>query len=256
MIAEVEILKLFLLVMARFSGLILSAPVIGSNNIPPQVKIGLIGLSAFLVTPTLPGIDTPIPGDALPFALMAAGEMIIGLIIGLVMQIAFAAIQVAGQIMDMQSGFGLINVFNPALGTQVPLFGFFFFILAVLFLLVTNGHHMMIRALVSTFDRIPVGGFSPDTSVFGQVAAWSSLMFYDAILIAAPVMVSMMLAYVAMGLMSRVVPQLHLFVVGFPLTIAISLLVVALSIGFYLSYLDGMFFEMFQNIDRMIDGLG
>lgn len=256
MIAEVEILKLFLLVMARFSGLVLTAPILGSNNVPIQAKIGLIGMGAYLVTPTLPLLDDPIPGEALPFALMAAGELIIGLIIGLVMQIVFAAIQVAGQVMDMQSGFGLINVFNPALGTQVPLFGFFFFILAVLFLLVTNGHHMMIRALVSTFDRIPIGGFSPDVAVMGQVAAWASLMFYDAVLIAAPVVAAMMLAYVTMGLMGRVVPQLHLFVVGFPLTIAAGLLVVALSIGFYLSYLDGMFYEMFLNIDRLIDGLG
>ena len=69
-------------------------------------------------------------------------------------------------------------------------------------------------------------------------------------------MAAMMLAYITMGLMGRVVPQIHLFVVGFPLTIATSLLVVALTIGLYLQLLDGMFTDMFRNVDRLIDGLG
>jgi len=149
-----------------------------------------------------------------------------------------------------------VNVFNPALETQFPIFGFMLFILAILYLITSYGHHMMIRALASTFDRIPVGGFAPDTSVMGQVSAWGAVMFYDALLIAAPVAGAMLLAYVTLGLMGRVVPQIHLFVVGFPLTIALSLLVVAFTIGLYLQLLDGMFTDMFRNIDRMIGGLG
>ena len=172
------------------------------------------------------------------------------------MELGCGAMRIAGQIMAMQSCFWLINVFYPALETQFPIFGFFFFILAILYLITSYGHHLMIRALVSTFDRVPIGGFSPDTTVMGQVAAWAGLMFYDALLIAAPVAAAMTVAYITMGLMGRVVPQIHLFVVGFPLTIATSLLVVALTIGLYLQLLDGMFTEMFRNVDRLIDGLG
>lgn len=256
MIAEVEILKVFLLVLVRFSGLILTAPILSSSNFPVIGRIGLIGLSALVITPTIPVLDVPLPDEALPFGLMAIGELLIGLVIGLVMQLVFGAIQVAGQVMDMQSGFGMMNVFNPALETQFPIFGFFYFILAILLLLTTYGHHMIIRALVSTFDRIPIGGFSPDASVMGQVVTWGGMMFYHGILIAAPIAGAMMLAYITMGLMGRVVPQIHLFVVGFPLTIALSLLVVALSIGMYLQILDGIFDDMFRNVDHLIDGLG
>lgn len=256
MIAEIEILKLFLLVAVRFSGLVIAAPVLGSANFPLLGKIGLVGLSAFVVTPTLPALETALPAGALEFGLMGAGELLIGLVIGLVMQFVFGAIQIAGQVMDMQSGFGLVNVFNPALETQFPIFGFLLFILAILYLITSYGHHVMLRALVSTFDRIPVGGFAPDASVMGQVSAWAAVMFYDALLIAAPVAAAMLLAYITLGLMGRVVPQIHLFVVGFPLTIALSLLVVAFTIGLYLRLLDGMFTEMFNNVDRMIGGLG
>lgn len=256
MMAEVEILKVFLLVAIRFSGLILTAPVLGSGNFPVIAKVGLIGMFAFLITPTIPALDAPLPDEALEFGLMGASELIIGLVIGLVMTIAFAAIQVAGQLMDMQSGFGLMNVFNPAFETQFPIFGFFYFILAVLFLLVSNGHHMMIKALAATFETIPLGGLDASADLVGHLATWGSLMFYDGLMIAAPVIAAMLLAYVTMGLMGRVVPQIHLFVVGFPVTIATALLVVGITIDYYLTYIDSMFNGMFRNVDTLIRGLG
>jgi flagellar biosynthetic protein FliR len=256
MVAEVEIVKIFLLVMVRVSGLILTAPVLGSNNFPITAKIGLIGLTAFLVTPTLPAFSEPLPAEALEFGIMAMSELMIGMVIGLVMTLVFSAIQVGGQVMDMQSGFGLMNVFNPAFETQFPIYGFFYFILAVLFLLITNLHHMMILGLVSTFERIPLGGLSPDVGLIGHVSTWGNMMFYDGLLIAAPVAAAMMIAYMSMGLMGRLVPQIHLFVVGFPLTIAISLLLVALTVNVYLGFLDTLFYRMFRNVDTLIDGLG
>lgn len=256
MILEVEIFMVFLLVMVRFSGLIVSAPILGSSNFPVVGKIGIVGLSAILVTPTVAALDHPIPMLPLEFALMAAGELLIGLIMGLIMTLVFAAIQVGGQVMDMQSGFGMMNVFNPALETQVPIFGFFLFILAVLYLLVINGHHMMIRALVATFDEIPLGGFAPDAGLWKVVSSWGTAMFYDGILIAAPVAGAMMLAYASMGLMGRVVPQIHLFVVGFPITIATALLIVALSTSVYIKFLDGMFMDMFRNVETLVRGMG
>ncbi|MCH7908381.1 MAG: flagellar biosynthetic protein FliR [Candidatus Hydrogenedentes bacterium] len=256
MIIEVEQFSVFLLVAIRFSGLIVSAPILGSGNFPVIGKIGLIGLSAMLVTPGVPALDTPIPSEPLAFALMAATELLIGLIIGLVMTLIFAAIQVGGQIMDMQSGFGMMNVFNPALETQFPIFGFFYFIIAVLYLLIIGGHRMMIRALAGTFETIPLGGLAPDENLMWVVTRWGSGMFFDALLIAAPVMAAMMLAYITMGLMGRVVPQIHLFVVGFPLTIATALFVVALSLDLYIRLLNGMFSDMFRNVSTLIRGLG
>ncbi len=255
MLLEVEIIKVFLLVLVRFSGLIVSAPILGSGNFPIMGKIGLTGLSAMLVTPTVAALHQTIPSDPVEFALMAAAELLIGLLIGLVMMFVFAAVQVGGQVMDMQAGFAMMNVFNPAMETQFPIFGFFFFILAILYLLVLNGHHMMIRALVSTFEHVPLGGFAPHPDLMMVVAGWGTAMFYDGMLIAAPVAAAMLLAYTSMGLMGRVVPQIHMFVVGFPLTIATALLIVAFSTGIYLKFLDGMFGNMFRNVETLIRGM-
>lgn len=255
MMFEVEVFKLFVLVLIRFSGLVVTAPVLGSNNIPPMAKIGLSGLAALLITPTVPALDATLPDDAVRFAMLGAGELIIGMAIGFVMTITFAAIQVGGQILDMQTGFGLMNIFNPALESQVPIFGFFLFLLAALYLLATDGHHLMIRAMVSTYERIPIGGFVARPELLFEVSTWGRVMFIDGFLIAAPVAGALMLTYVTLGLLSRLVPQIHLFVVGFPLTIAMGLFVVALSLAVYLQLLDGMFGRMFRDVNTLIRGM-
>ena len=252
---EVEVFKVFLLVMCRIGGLIVAAPILGSRNFPVAGKIGLAGLTAMLITPGIAALKETLPNDAVPLALMGAGELLIGLMMGFVMTLVFAAIQVAGQIMDMQSGFGMMNIFNPALETQFPIYGFFLFIVAVLFLLATNGHHLMLRALVSTYEKIPLGGFVAREGLLWQVSQWGSAMFYDGLMIAAPVAAAMLVAYVVMGIAGRVVPQIQLFVVGFPLTIALSLFIVAISLDLYLSMLDGMFHQMFKNVSDLIKGM-
>lgn len=253
---EVEVFKVFLMVLARFGGLMVSAPVLGSGNYPTLVKAGFTGMAAFLLTPLIASLDEPLPDEALAFSVIAASEFIIGLAIGFVMTLVFAAVQVGGQIMDLQTGFGMMNVFNPAMESQVPIFGFFLFIIAVLFLLVTQGHHMMIEAIVSTYKNIPIGGFVVRPELLYEVGRWGRGMFIDGVMIAAPVATAMMLAYITMGLLGRVVPQIHLFVIGFPITIATGLLVTSAIIGIYLKILDGMLNRMFENVETLIRGMG
>lgn len=255
LVFEAEVFKVFVLVMVRVGGLVVSAPLLGSRNFPVIAKIGLTALTAAIITPHVAALERTLPSDAVSFALMGAGELVIGLMMGFVMTMVFAAIQVAGQLMDMQSGFAMMNVFNPALETQFPIFGFFLFILAVLVLLVTNGHHLMIRAIASTFERIPLGGFVLRPALLLEVSRWGRAMYFDGLMIAAPVTGALMVAYVVMGLMGRVVPQIQLFAVGFPLTIATALFVTGLSISIYLRILDGMFLRMFENVSTMIRGM-
>jgi flagellar biosynthetic protein FliR len=253
-IFEIEVFKVFALAMVRFAGLILAAPILSSNNFPMQAKAALAALAALAVLPAIPAQEA-LPTGLPAFGLLAIGELLIGIMMGSVMTLTFAAIQVAGQIVDMLSGFALANVFNPAFETQVPVFGFFFFVLAGLYLLVLDGHHMMLRHLALTFDRIPLGGFVLRPALLLDVARWGSLMFLDGLLIAAPVAAVLLLAYVTMGLMSRVVPQIHLFVVGFPITLALSLFTAALFIEAYLVYVRGMFGRMWDNVLRLLPSM-
>jgi flagellar biosynthetic protein FliR len=256
MVFEVEVFKVFLLVLVRFSGLIVTAPVLGSRNFPIMVKAGLVGLTAILITPNIPEFGAALSDDPVDFSLMAAGELVIGLMMGFTMTLVFSAIQVAGQLLDMLTGFALMNVFNPALETQVPIFGFFLYIMAALYLLAIDGHHMMIKAMVVSFERIPLGGFVLEPALLREISTWGRVMFYDGLMIAAPVAGALLLAYVTMGLLGRLVPQIHLFVVGFPITIGMGLLLVALSLSMYLNLLDDMFVQMFRNVNTVMRAMG
>lgn len=254
--AELEYFKLFALVLARFSGLVVSAPVLGSANFPMMGKAGLSALAALIIVPAISGAGTPLPDSPIAFAMLAIGEIMVGLILGFIMTLVFASIQIAGQIIDLQTGFGMMNVFNPALETQFPVFGFFMFIVAVLYLLAINGHHLMIRALVSTYNHVPVGGFAAKPALLLELAGAGQGMFADGLILAAPLAAAMLLAYATLGLLSRVVPQIHLFVVGFPLTIAIGLLLMSLVIGVFLRAMDGLYDRMFHQVDALIRGMG
>jgi flagellar biosynthesis protein FliR len=255
MFFEVELFKVYLLVLVRVSGLIVTAPVLGSRNFPATAKVGLAAFTALVITTSLPAQGGPLPDGALAFGVLSMGELAIGLMMGFVMQMVFAAVQVAGQVIDMLSGFAMMNVFNPALETQVPIFGFFLYIMAALYLLAWNGHHLMIRGLVATFDKIPLGGFAMEPALFWQASVWGRAMFLDGLTIAAPVAASLLVAYVTMGLLGRVVPQIQLFVVGFPVTIALGLLTVAFIMGVYVNILDGMFEQMFRNVEAVVQGM-
>lgn len=252
MLFETEVFLTFALVLARISGLMIAAPVLGSANFPIMAKAGFSALFAMLLTATLPDQGGNLPGETVTYSLMAASELAIGLIMGFVLTLMFAAIQVAGQVMDMLAGFGMMNIFNPALGTQVPILGFFFYIIAILFLLVTDGHHIMLMAMARSFERIPLGGLTLHPELLRDISTMGSLMFYDGLLIAAPVAAALLVAYLTLGFLGRAVPQIQLFVVGFPLTIALALFLVALVIRVYITLLDGIFDRMFHDLGRMV----
>ena len=254
--AELEIFKLYMLVVARFGGLMASAPILGARNFPMVAKVGLTALVAMLVTPTLAPLNTPLPDDALSYAVLAMGDVMIGLMIGFVMTLVFAAVQVGGQIMDLQTGFGMMNVFNPAFESQFPIFGFFLFIIAILYLLALGGHRMMLEHLAATYDSIPPGGFAPRPELLWEVGTWGKAMFVDGLMIAAPVGTAMLLTYMTLGILGRVVPQLHLFVVGFPLTIGTGLFLTGLVLGIYVQFLEGMFGRMFRDVTDLVGGMG
>ncbi|HOQ91108.1 MAG TPA: flagellar biosynthetic protein FliR [Candidatus Hydrogenedentes bacterium] len=248
MVLEAEWFKLFALVLIRFSGVMATAPVLGSGSVPMMLRAAIAAATALLVTPLIAPLADPLPSDPYAYGFLAAGELVIGLCIGFVVTLVFAAVQMGGQIIDMQSGFGMMNIFNPAAETQFPVFGFFLFILAVFFLLAIDGHHVILRAAAASYEHIPPGGFQANGPAFGELARRGAWIFSDGLIIAAPVAAAMFLAYGTLGLLGRVVPQIHLFIIGFPLTMALAMLVMATFIGLYLELLDGMFSRIFRDL--------
>lgn len=232
---------LYFLLFARCAGLFSVAPVIGSRYVPAQLRIALAATLALLLLPqaALPAAGLP---QSLPaYALAVIGETLVGLTIGWAAQLIFAAAQLGGELLDMQMGFGMVNVIDPQFGTQVPLIGNFQYMLAALVFLAVDGHHLLIRALAASTKLVPVAGagFSPQLAWF--VVDSVQGLFVTAIKIVAPVLGAIFLTNVALGLVARSMPQMNVFVVGMPLQLAVGALTLVVALPLYIAMLEGTF---------------
>ena len=247
--------KLFALIFVRIMAFMLMVPVLGSRMIPSVVKISLSILLALLFTPLVKPPAAPLPDDPVRLGLLAGGEIMVGLVCGFIMFLVFMSVQLAGQIVDMQMGFGVANVIHPGLGTQVPLIGFFNFLLATLFFLMLDGHLRIIELVAFSFDKVPVGGVGYDVSVFAMLVRSFGELFSLAIRVAAPALGALLLTMASLGIIGRVVPQINLLIVGFPLTIAVGLVMVAASINVFLILLQGAFNQMWRDVVFLLNNM-
>jgi flagellar biosynthetic protein FliR len=229
-----ELLR-FLLIVCRVSPLMMIAPFWGSPLVPGQVRIYLALLVSALLMPV---VRAPIPPDAaaslITLFFSVASELLLGFIFAYMAVLLFAAVQMAGQLVDIQVGFGIANVFDPVSGAQVTLIGQVLYMAAIFVFILLNGHHMMLKGLADSFTIAPPGRpFTGMGPVQLLVERGGSLMFILAAQVAAPAMTALFLVNLAMGLVSRVLPQINIFLVGLPLNVGIGLLVLAASMSIF-----------------------
>lgn len=247
-------LGFFLLIFARLSGIFTSAPIFGARNVPLLVKAGLSLMISYILLPLLFQSQLTIPDALLPYAAVAIGEFLIGLIMGFACSFIFYGIQTAGTLLDTQIGFGMVNVIDPQFGQQVPLIGNFKYILAILVFLTTNSHHLFLAAIVYSFKSIPItqAVFSPVLTdiIVDMVIA----VFIVALKISLPVLISLLLTDVALGILARTMPQMNIFVVGMPGKIIVGIFVLSLALPVYIAFLEVVFSEGFHNMYRLLEG--
>lgn len=239
------------LILLRVSAMLMFLPILGHQLVPSQVKIGLIGLISMLLFPIVHSTVPEIPSSPVAFSLIAGQEILIGAMLALLAQLIFAAVQLAGQIMSYQMGMAIANVFNPLTSTQIAVVGQFAVILSMLMWLATGGHHAFLMAIADSFTILPIGHAWSFTG-------WQALndaaanMFILGLRLAAPVLLLLFFTYVALGLLSRAVPQIQIFFVSFPLTIGLGLLVFALSMPVFLALMNDGFKGLFLRIPQFL----
>ncbi|MBI3582205.1 MAG: flagellar type III secretion system protein FliR [Nitrospinae bacterium] len=231
----------FLLVFVRMSGLIFAMPVVGAAAVPGHIKIGLAGLVSFMVAAVskLTPVDVAMPFGR--FVLLAAGETAIGLVIGFAAQLLFNAVELAGEMIGTQIGFGIVNVLDPSTNSQVSITSQFLNNLALLLFLAINGHHWFLTAAVRSFEVLPLLGFNPSRGTADAAITLTANVLVLAVRLSAPVVVTLLLLNVALGLIARTVPQMNVFIVGFPLQIAVGLFILGASIPVFFETLKSQF---------------
>jgi len=243
-----------ILVLLRISMIMSFIPVLSHQSIPMQIKVGFIITVTVVVLPVVLDTIPPVPADPILYAVLGLQELVIAGMLSLLAQLIFTAVQFAGQIMSYQVGMAIANVFDPSTQSQGAVTGTFVSVLAMLLWLATNTHLLFLQAMIDSFTLLPPG--QPWTfSGWEMISSATSAMFVLAIKLVAPVMILVFFVYVALGLVSRAVPQIQVFFVSFPITIGVGFLVFALAFPTFIHMVEGAFMGLGHSLPMFLHKL-
>jgi flagellar biosynthetic protein FliR len=213
----------FVMVFVRITALVVTAPVLGYQAVPVQVKVAL-GLFLALVFYPIASAQAPhIDTRLIPLALTAIKEVAVGLLLGFVLNLIFVGARFAGEVISFGMGFSMANVFDPESALSVSLIGQCLYIVLLLVFLLLNGHHFVLESLHLSYIAVPIGGLEMNTLLGEGIIRLTGFIFVIAMKLAAPIVVALFLIDVGLAVLSRVVPGIHIFVVSFPVKIAVGL---------------------------------
>ncbi|QHE52205.1 flagellar biosynthetic protein FliR [Pontibacillus sp. HMF3514] len=246
----------FLLIFMRVTAFFVTLPIFSYRNVPSQHKVGF---SFFLTWIMYFTIDVPVVLLNETFYLLIIKEALVGLMVGFIAYLLISAIQVAGGFIDFQMGFAIANVIDPQTGAQSPLIGQYLYTFTLLFLLAVNGHHLLIDGVFYSYEVIPMEQLyvpfsNPD--MMDYVLQTFNKMFVIAFQMAIPIVGCLFLVDVALGIIARTVPQLNVFVVGLPLKILVSFIVIFISFGMFTMLVHQLFELMLVSMRSLMQLMG
>jgi len=227
-IAQLDRLEVWLLVFARVAGIVVAGPVLGSQRVPVTVKLGLSAVLAAVLVPLVG--EVPALVDVPAFILGAVRELLVGLTLGFVANLLFAAVSMAGEMADLQSGFAFAALVDPSSEERTSIISQFQMMTAWLVFFAANGHHVLLGGLCQSMSVVPLGAAALPAGMPSGMLTLAARTFVVALQIGAPVLGSVLVADLAMGMLARTVPQMNLLVVGFPIKMAFAFLVLMLSL--------------------------
>lgn len=249
----------FLLIFVRITSFFLMIPIFSYRTIPTQFKVGL---GFFLALIMFWGMEVPVFEIDTAYYLLIIKEAFVGLLIGFCANMLFSAVQMAGGLMDFQLGFAIANVIDPQTGAQSPLTGQYLTVTALFFLLATNGHHLLLDGIFYSYQFIPLNQpWIPfgDGNLMEYIVKTFGLMFSIAFQMSIPVVGSIFLVDVGLGIVARTVPQLNIFVVGVPIKIIAGLIILFIVMGVLMGAVSELFSTILttmRDLMKLIGGAG
>lgn len=249
-------IDIFLLVFVRMTGLFVIAPVFGRRNIPTYFKIGFSLFLAIIMMNTIKTQNISQYDNIYSYGFLIIKEFLVGIVIGYVSYLFFTSIYLAGQFIDMQIGFGMVSVLDPVSNIQIPVTANFYSIISTLIFLMINGHHSLINALFESFNILPLGSAVFDTRLLNDLTSMFGNMFVVGFKISAPIIASILIADVLMGVIAKTMPQMNFFVVGMPLKIIFGITILMFTVQAFSSYVDYIINDMNEGMFTFIKDMG
>lgn len=215
--------KIFILVLIRVSIVLFMFPVFSSPVVPNMAKTSLALVFTLLIFPSIQMDPSLFPDSSVGFAILVAGEFVVGMVLGYTVDIFFGAVQLAGQIVGFQMGFSMINVIDPQSGANISMMSQIGYLVSILVFILLSGHHIIIQALVESFRVIHMGGLTLKPGMLEQLRTLINGMFVLGIKMAAPAMAALIFTNAAFGICAKFVPQMNVMIVAFPVQIVVGL---------------------------------
>jgi len=252
MFIDLPDIERFTLILIRVTSALAVMPIFGQQGLPRLLKVGL----GFLVAHLLNGVvslTVPAPtGVTAEIFLLAVKETVCGLLIGYATQAVFYAVDFGGAILGYQTGFSIVASIDPMTQNQNAVLQRVQYICAMLIFLTIDGHHLFLTGLARSFETIPLGGIHLSSSLLAWMVGIAAGISEAAIMIAAPIMVALLLTDIGLGVLARVAPQMNIFVVGFPLKVAIVLLLLSSGMAAFGQLFLGHFGEFRQSFFELL----
>lgn len=224
----------FLLPLFRIAALLMVMPIIGTQLVPTRVRLYLALAISVVVVPTLPPMPQ-VDSISLQAFMLIAQEILIGVMLGFVLQLLFHIFVVAGQILAIQMGLGFASMVDPANGISVPVIGQYFTMLVTLLFLAMNGHLVVFEVLAESFLTLPPGT-GLQVEHYWELATKLGWVMGAALILVLPAVTALLVVNIAFGVMTRAAPQLNIFSIGFPLTLVLGMVIVWISLADILAH--------------------
>lgn len=247
-------LALFFFPFVRILAWLAADPLLGNRSVPAQIRVSLALLLTLTIAPLLPPPPKVplVSGEGL---LILMQQIVIGVALGFTLRILFAAMEMAGQFMGLQMGLSFATLFDPINGAQTPVLSQFLVLTTALILFAFNGHHLIIEALVGSFQAFPIAAQPLSSQGLYALVQWGGAIFSLGLQIALPVTATVLAANLAIGMMTRAAPQLNIFAVGFPLTLAAGFIMLYLVLGFLPPLIERFWLSALQAGEAVVRGL-
>ena len=235
----------------RIGAMFAAVPIFSSRSVPVRIRVLLAFFISWMLIPVIPAPPSVelISAQAL---LISIHQVLIGVAMGFILQLVFAAFVIAGQSIAMAMGLGFASMIDPQNGMQVPVISQTFLIMATLIFLSLNGHLVLIEVLANSFQNLPVGMLVPSRDGLWQLVTWGSNMFAGGMLIALPAVAALLLVNLAFGVTTRAAPQLNIFAVGFPVMIMVGLAFLILTLPTITTHLSRLLLQAFDLIESFL----
>lgn len=230
----------FVFPLARILGLVAAAPVFNNAALPMRVKLALGLAVALALAPALPPLPDIAPASWSGLMVLLR-EGLIGIALGFTMRLAFAAIDLAGELMGLQMGLGFAVFYDPQNAAQLPIVAQLISMLALLIFLALNGHLAILALLAESFTVLPVSAAPFPAAGWETLLRWGATIFSVGVLLALPLIAALLIANISLGVLTKVAPQLNLFAVGFPVTLMAGFAMLALTMPYFAPALERLF---------------